>query len=349
MNYDDVKIVVNEKLDDFYRRRIEKIKSLKLRQTLSRKNPYLFKAIGVTSSKEIVREILTAYMSSSDEGTFGDSFFESIAKFVSDSSGGAEGIDLMKETEDTKKLIAVKSGTNVFNSSSRKKQVDHFNKQKKIEANRKDRRLFIDAIVGYGYGRKETPTNSEGYREIAGQVFWEELTGDADFYLKIIDFISDKPKEHLPLYQEAFEEAVSRFADEFEKDFCYSNGEINWEKLVNFNSGKPCKKITVLNPKSTKKTLSNDETLQLEVSVTLSNDEEVMMTGTTDVTYETDDENALIITEDGIVKFSEAVEPGKEVKVIISCYGKSNTRTFRSGSNSSRKMRVAEKSEEYTF
>ena len=78
--------VVSAALDEFYRRRISKPSTLELRQTLRRKNPYLFHAIGAEDASEIVEMILSAYMSSSDEGIFGDAFFEPVAKAVSGGS-----------------------------------------------------------------------------------------------------------------------------------------------------------------------------------------------------------------------------------------------------------------------
>ena len=53
---------IAELLDDFYRRRIDKIQTLKLKDALKRKNPYLYRAIGVQKASQIVEELLSAYM-----------------------------------------------------------------------------------------------------------------------------------------------------------------------------------------------------------------------------------------------------------------------------------------------
>ena len=102
---------IGELLDGFYQRRNDKINTLKLKDALKRKNPYLYRAIGVQKASEIVEGLLSAYMSSSDEGIFGDAFFGPLAKFV---SGGvvspSEGVDIAKETATTYMAIAVKSG-----------------------------------------------------------------------------------------------------------------------------------------------------------------------------------------------------------------------------------------------
>jgi hypothetical protein len=228
---------IEELLDDFYSRRIEKIKTLRLKDTLKRKNPYLYRAIGIQKASEIVEGLLSAYMSSSDEGIFGDAFFEPLAKFV---SGGvvapSEGVDVAKETETTYMAIAVKSGPSVFNAQSRKRQIDDF---KALENRLRKLRKHFDPVVGYSYGKKKQKPNSAApFRELSGQAFWEELTGDSDFYLKIIRLMKNKPQEHLPIYKQAWDAAINRFTLEFIKDFCDEDGNIDWERLVQFNSGK---------------------------------------------------------------------------------------------------------------
>lgn len=233
---EEVERKVAELLDEFYRRRIDKIQGLELKHALKHKNPYLYRAIGVQEASEIVKGLLTAYMSSSDEGIFGEAFFEPLAKFV---SGGTiaptEGVDVAIETDTSYKAIAVKSGPNVFNAQSKKKQVQDFlalkNRLQKLHKH-------FDPIVGYCYGKKKQKKSTTVYfRELAGQSFWQEITGDPDFYLKIIELMRDKPVQHANEYRKAFAEAVNRFTKEFVEEFCDEGGAINWRKIVEFNSG----------------------------------------------------------------------------------------------------------------
>ncbi|UWG98014.1 hypothetical protein LPY66_04195 [Dehalobacter sp. DCM] len=232
---------ISDLLDDFYRRRIDKIKTLKLNHALSRKNPYLYRAIGVQKASDIVEGLLSAYMSSSDEGIFGDAFFEPLAKFA---SGGvvspSEGVDVARETEASYSAIAVKSGTNVFNAQSRRRQGDDF---KALENRLRKLQKHFDPVVGYCYGKKQQSKNSKAaFRELAGQAFWEFITGDSDFYLKIIQLMKDKPQEHLIEYKAAWDSAINRFTHEFIEEFCDEDYNIDWEKLVKFNSGLPLQK-----------------------------------------------------------------------------------------------------------
>jgi len=232
-----VELKITELLEDFYKRRIATLSKLNLRETLKRKNPYLFRAIGTQQANEIVEALLQAYMSSSDEGIFGNVFFEPLAKFV---SGGvvndAEGIDISIEKNHTYTAIAVKSGTHIFNSTSKKKQEDYF---KILENRLRKLRKHFDPVVGYCYGRKGISKvgRPKAWREIAGQAFWQELTGDKDFYLKIIRLMKEKPKNHLPEYKIEWDMAVNRFTRDFIKDFCFGDGRIDWEKIAVLNSG----------------------------------------------------------------------------------------------------------------
>jgi len=230
--------LIEQSLNDFYKSRLERLDDLKLKNVLQRKNPYLFKALYTEKAHELIEKILYAYISSSDETIFGDKFFEPIAKIV---SGGvvspSEGVDVAVETKDRYIAYAVKSGPNPFNSSAKKRQNDEFSKLR----NRllKLRKQF-DPVLAYSYGTKiSMPNETKIYREIAGQAFWEELTGNEDFYLKLIRLMGDIPKKHMEKYRPQFDAVTNRFTGEFVKDFCHQNGQIDWEKLVKFVSEKP--------------------------------------------------------------------------------------------------------------
>jgi hypothetical protein len=96
----------------------------------------------------------------------------------------------------------------------------------------------FDALLGHGYGRKRAePTKDRIYRTRSGQAFWQEVTGDPDFYLKLMRLMRDYPAKHRAKYQVERDKAVNRFTREFLEDFATADGAIDWEKLVTFNSG----------------------------------------------------------------------------------------------------------------
>lgn len=234
MKTEELENLIAKCLHDFYDRRTKRIQELKLREFLSKKNPYLFRAIGTEKASDIIEDVLRAFISSSDEGMFGDAFFEPIAKMV---SGGvvspSEGVDVAVETENCYKAIAVKSGTNWGNAGQLKKQNEDFVAlQSRLYKIHKE----FDAVIGHGYGRKKGRPKNKIYRNVSGQAFWTEITGDSDFYLKLIRLMNDEPQKHKPDYKKAWDAAVNRFTGEFITDFCFPDGRLNWDKLVQFVS-----------------------------------------------------------------------------------------------------------------
>jgi hypothetical protein len=223
-------------LDEFYKRRTDKLSKLKLKTVLKRKNPYLYRALGYGTAPEIVGEILNAFITSSDEGIFGDAFFEQVAVAV---SGGTksltDSVDLEIHADSGIKAFAVKSGTAVFNSQSKARQNQAFEECRRRLSKL---RTHFEAVVGYAYGSKNPGMTKYTFREVAGQAFWEELTGDPEFYLKLINLMGTKPQEHRQQFDEIYNAALNRFVRDFIADFCLEDGRIDWVKLVRFNSAK---------------------------------------------------------------------------------------------------------------
>jgi len=122
-------------------------------------------------------------------------FFEPIAVIV---SGGkvsdGEGVDFTVESERKVIAVALKSGPNIFNASQKKRQSQEFSELRN--------RLYklqkqFDPILGHAYGSlKSEPTNERIYRDLSGQTFWKEITGDDTFYLKLITLMKDVPLKH---------------------------------------------------------------------------------------------------------------------------------------------------------
>jgi len=228
--------LIEKCLDDFYQRRFNRLKQLRLRTVLKRKNPYLFKALATEQASEIVTSILEAYVSSSDETIFGDAYFEKIARNLSDIKvSDAKGVDLIKEEEKVIHAYALKSGPNPYNSSQKERQNTEF---LELKSRLMKLQKQFDPVLAYAYGRKSGPSSAKWiYRETSGQQFWKELTSDDDFYLKLIRLMRDVPLRRKDEYKAIWDRAINRFTKEFTEDFCLSDGRIDWEKLTQFVSG----------------------------------------------------------------------------------------------------------------
>lgn len=53
------------------------------------------------------------------------------------------------------------------------------------------------------------------YQELAGKRFWAELTGDEDFYIKIIGYMGTMPEKYVADYKESYNRAANRLVREF--------------------------------------------------------------------------------------------------------------------------------------
>lgn len=74
--------------------------------------------------------------------------------------------------------------------------------------------------------------------KLAGQAFWEFLSGDADLYRRIIVPIGFRAKERNEEFAIEYAKVLNRFTEQFIADFCNPDGSIDWDKLLTFNSGK---------------------------------------------------------------------------------------------------------------
>jgi len=224
-------------LQKFYASRLSGLKELSLKEVLRKKNPYLYRALGIEKASEIVEQIMAAFVTSSDETIFGNVFFEPIAKLA---AGGqvspTEGVDFTVEKPDRYLAVAVKSGPNWGNADQHKRQSTNFDALRKRLY--KLNKLF-DPLVGQAYGQQcSEPTDNSRFRRRSGQAFWEEVTGDPDFYLKLVRLMKDVPERNRPKFRAEWDQAVNRFTRDFMADFCRPDGSIDWEKLVAFNSAK---------------------------------------------------------------------------------------------------------------
>ena len=95
--------------------------------------------------------------------------------------------------------------------------------------------LNIIAINGCCYGKTSNYDKGD-YLKYSGQMFWSFITGEEDFYLKIIEPIGYKAREKNYEFMQQYYLMVNRFTNEFYKEFCLSSGAIDWEKLTIFNS-----------------------------------------------------------------------------------------------------------------
>ena len=157
------------------------------------------------------------------------------AKTCDGKKSAAEGIDLEFERDNAVYLVAIKSGPNWGNSSQIARMRDNFRKAKRILGTNAKARNVI-CVNGCCYGR-ETTGDKGDYLKLCGERFWTFISDVPTLYTDIIEPLSQSAVEHDDRFKAEYEIVLERFTQQFRKEFCDSNGLINWEELVRFNSG----------------------------------------------------------------------------------------------------------------
>lgn len=237
LNLNDVSYYIQENIGTFHAKRLQSLEKLKLERILKRKNPYLFKAKNVLTAQDLVKTFLDAHLSSQEETIFGD-FLELLAIFInhkvySGRKSAAEGIDLEFEKDRSVFIVSIKSGPNWGNSRQIAKMRDDFNKAKKI-LRTSSSGINIIAVNGCCYGRDNKPDKGDYYK-FCGQKFWEFVSSSENLYTEIIEPLGYDAKKHNDEFHKSYAQILNKFTIEFGTNFC-TNGNINWEKLVKFNS-----------------------------------------------------------------------------------------------------------------
>lgn len=238
LNMREVDKFVNENIDKFHTNKIKSLEMLNLKTILRKKNPYLFKAKNINLASDLIHEILDAFLYSSEEKLFGD-FLEDLAIFISGKTcngrkSAATGIDLEFMNKSVHYLVSIKSGPNWGNSSQQKKQESDFINAVKVLKQSKHA-LNAQPVLGICYGRVKT-SFLRGYMKAVGQNFWYLVSGNENLYTDIIEPLGYKAKQHNDTFIKQKSRVMNLFTQEFMKSFC-ENGNIDWKKLVEFNSG----------------------------------------------------------------------------------------------------------------
>lgn len=236
----DVTKYVEDNIGEFHQKRIDALNRLRLKTVLKKKNPYLFKAKYLLTAEQIIRKLTDAFISSNEETIFGD-WLEGLAIFINQKvyrgwKSGITGIDLEFDKDNVRYIVTIKSGPNWGNSSQIAKMKGDFNTAKRT-LRTSNSGIIVLPVNGCCYGIENNPDKGD-YFKYCGQDFWHFISGQENLYKDIIEPIGHKAKEKNEEFQESYAKMINKFTKEFANDFCDDNGEIIWEKLVDFNSGR---------------------------------------------------------------------------------------------------------------
>lgn len=235
---DEVCEFVNTNIIGFHQRRLRKLETLSLKEIILKKNPYLFRAKNLTKAPDLIESLMQAFLSSSEEPMFGE-FLEDLAVYISEKTLGghkssAQGVDLEFIKNNTHYVVSIKSGPNWGNSSQHKKlEQDLENCVRRLKQSGVTRE--VRPVLGICYGKTRTSI-VKSYWKVVGQNFWYLISDDQNLYTDIIEPIGYRAHENNEVYISQRNALLNRFTSEFVEIFCKPNGEIDWEKLVQYNS-----------------------------------------------------------------------------------------------------------------
>jgi hypothetical protein len=239
LNLETINQYVNENIVDFHQRKFKSLSELKLEKLLT-KNPYLFRAKNLTTASELIDNLLSAFLSSSEEKLFGD-FLEGLAVFVAEQTSGghkstAQGVDLEFVKNNTHYVISIKSGPSWGNSSQQNK-LEQDLKTAVARLKQSKHSLNVQPVLGICYGKTKT-TFLRGYMKIVGQNFWYLISENQNLYTDIVGPIGYEAKMHNDDFLKKRNGIANILTNLFFNEFCDpKTGLIDWVKLIRFNSG----------------------------------------------------------------------------------------------------------------
>ena len=190
------------------------------------------------TSEQIIRGIVDAHISSNEETIFGN-WLEGLAIFINNEvyggyKSGITGIDLEFDKDNIRYIVTIKSGSNWGNSSQIKKMLSDF-KTAKRTLRTSNSQINVVAINGCCYGVDRNPDKGE-YFKYCGQEFWYFISEEENLYTELIEPLGYKAREKNEDFMLSYTQMINKFTREFSNSFCKKNGDIDWMKLVEFNS-----------------------------------------------------------------------------------------------------------------
>ncbi len=239
--------IASDVVTPFYEKRIEKLKSIKLKDVMKRKNPYLFKAKNIQTAGDLVNDILNAFLSSQEETIFGD-LLENLAININHSVFGGKkaeegkfrSVDLIFKKDKKVYVVGIKSGPNWGNADQVSTMRKNLKEAKRI-LRESGEKLEIIGVNGCVYGKDNVPLKKHSsdsdldYFKLCGQNFWELISGDKDLYKKLIKPLDKEVKKRDDDFKDTYVKKVNEMTKDL-IDLFYTKNQLDWDKIVDYVS-----------------------------------------------------------------------------------------------------------------
>lgn len=250
INYDKLNsFIASDVIKPFYQTRLNRLKPVRLTAIIKRKNPYLFKAKNIETAGDLAKNILDAFLSSQEETIFGD-LMENLAinvcRQVFNGKKAEEGkyrsVDLIFERDNKIYIVSIKSGPNWGNSDQVNAMKKNFKKARQIVKRSISKKEMV-SVNGCMYGRDNQPRKINkkdpelSYYKICGQPFWELISGDIEFYKKIIQPLDKEAKKRDDSFKNLYIKKINEMTKDI-VDLFYTKDNLDWNKIVEYVSKK---------------------------------------------------------------------------------------------------------------
>ena len=230
---------IHDELHRFNESKLNKLNGLDLVKIIRRKNPYLYRYKNFEALEDLVKALVDATLSSSDETLFGVILERVAIKVCEQSFGGrksmVEGIDLEFDRDNIRYIVSIKSGPNWGNSDQKKRMKQHFTQARRI-FQQGGYSQMVRAIEGCCYGQTSRMFNQGDYQKLCGREFWQLISGSRVMYQVVLDLIAEASKDNGRTYNHEYDEAIMRITEELSSIYMDLNGDIDWSKILEKNS-----------------------------------------------------------------------------------------------------------------
>ena len=230
---------IHDELHRFQESKLNKLNGLDLVKIIRRKNPYLYRYKNFEALEDLVKALVDATLSSSDETLFGGILERVAIKVCEQSFGGrksmVEGIDLEFDRDNIRYIVSIKSGPNWGNSDQKKRMKQHFTQARRI-FQQGGYSQMVRAIEGCCYGQTSRMFNQGDYQKLCGREFWQLISGNRAMYQVVLDLIAEASKGNGRTHKHHYDIAIMRITDELSSIFIDLNGDIDWSKILEKNS-----------------------------------------------------------------------------------------------------------------
>lgn len=238
----DISKYVEDHIGEFHANRIAKLQTMNLKEMLSRKNPYMYKAKNIVTAGALVETLASATMSSAEESIFGN-WMEGLAIYIAKivyhgHKSVAKGLDLEFDKDDKHYLVSIKSGPYWGNSSSIAKLKDYFKDALKVQSTSGNGAETV-CVEGCCYGNDNKTYDGimkADHLKCCGEKFWTLISGEPTLFVDIVEPLGTKAKEKNEEYFEEYGRMINKFTQQFIAEYCNEDGGINWSKIVRLNA-----------------------------------------------------------------------------------------------------------------